>query len=335
MSTPEPEFPAPPSLRLLPWQQPVWQVVEQTLAQRRLGHALLLSGARGTGKREFARLLTAALWCRAPGEDRLPCGNCPDCRQVQGGVHPGLVVLRPEEDKRDIAIDAVRGLCERLGMTSHDGRAKAAVIDPADALNRNGFNALLKTVEEPPPGSHVILISERPLALPPTLRSRCQQLRLPVPSRESARAWLTSAAPPFADLDGALASAAGAPLQALRMLQDGSLERHTAWRRLMLELAAGRQDPLKSAEEIGEDQVGAFVRWLYSWILGIVRDVAGGTADDNGASPLRLLPPGELGSYVDELVGHTRRLESNAKAQLVLEALLIRWRLMLARAASQ
>lgn len=318
-------------LALLPWQAPLWRLAAQAIEQDRLGHALLLSGLRGTGKRSFARTLAAALWCKTPLAQRLPCGRCDDCRQVLSEAHPGFTALRVEEDKRDISIDAVRGLCERIGMTSHDGRSKVAIIDPADALNRNGVNALLKTIEEPPPRSHLLLISERPLALPATLRSRCQQLRFAIPTRPEALAWLAqsgAAAPDQAQ--AALDAAHGAPVLALQLLQDKSLELQRGWHAALLDLAAGRSEPLKAAAAVGEEQASAFLRWLYGWLLDLLRAglVEGG--DAGLATLARTLPRHALDRYIGEVQENLRRLEFSAKAQLVLEAVLIRWRALVA-----
>ncbi len=315
-------------LQLLPWQAPLWRLAAQAIEQERLGHALLL---RGTGKRSFAKLLAAALWCKTPLPHGLPCGSCDDCRQVTSEAHPGYSALRVEEDKRDIAIDAVRGLCERLGMTSHDGRSKVAIIDPADSLNRNGVNALLKTIEEPPPRSHLLLISERPLALPATLRSRCQQLRFAVPARNEALDWLAQAgsAQP-AEAAAALDAAHGAPVLALQLLQDKSLELQQSWRAAVLDLAAGRSEPLKAAAAVTEAHAAAFLRWLYGWLLDLLRAglVPGSNAEIETLA--RTLPRAALDRYVSEVQENLRRLEFNAKAQLVLEAVLIRWRALVA-----
>ncbi|MDR3415825.1 MAG: DNA polymerase III subunit delta' [Nevskia sp.] len=314
-------------LALPPWHGSLWGVVAQAMEQERLGHALLLSGLRGTGKRCFARTLAAALWCERPAAGRLPCGQCGNCRQVLAGAHPGYTVLRPEEGKRDIAIEAVRGLCERLAMTSHNGGAKVAVIDPADALNRNGVNALLKTIEEPPPRSYVLLVAERPLALPATLRSRCQQLRFAIPPRQQALAWLAQGEGVATEnLESALDAAHGAPMQAQQLLQEQQLARLQEWRGLLLDLAAGRNEPLKAAAAVGEDQAAAFLHWLYGWLLDLLRGaLAPGTAAD-GAALARSLPRRQLDVYIAEVQDNLRRLEFNAKAQLVLEAVLIRWR---------
>ena len=316
------------ALQLLPWQAPLWQHMAQAIAQERLGHALLLSGLRGTGKRAFARVLAAALWCESPGPERLPCGRCNNCRQVLSEAHPSLNMLRPEEDKKVIAIDAVRALCGRLVMTTHDGRARVAIIDPADALNNNGVNALLKTIEEPPPRSHLLLVSERPLALAATLRSRCQQLRFGIPEREASLHWLQQTAPGV-DAAAALEAAQGAPLRALQLIEDKSLELHQAWRGALRELAAGRAEPLQSVAAVGGEKqkdAGPFLQWLYVWLLTLLR--AGLTlqrpGDGLGALAAKL-PRQALDRYIGDVQESLRRLEQNANAQLVLEAILVRW----------
>jgi DNA polymerase-3 subunit delta' len=319
-------------LQLLPWQAPLWRIVSQAIEQDRLGHALLLSGLPGTGKRRFARVLAAALWCRTPDAQRLPCGGCDSCRQVLSEAHPGYSALRAEEGKRDISIDAVRNLCERLTMTSHDGRSKVAIIDPADSLNRNGVNALLKTIEEPPPRSHLLLVSERPLALPATLRSRCQQLRFAIPEEALARNWLAQQAPDAdaAQREQALNIAHGAPLLALQLLRDKSLEQQQGWRAALLDLAAGRSEPLGTAKAVGEDQAADFLRWLYGWLVELLRAglAPGAAAELRGLAGS--LPKRALDVYINEVQDGLRRLEFNAKGQMVLEAVLIRWRALVA-----
>lgn len=352
-------------LQLLPWQAPLWRTVAQAIGQDRLGHALLLSGLAGTGKRAFAKVLAAALWCEVPREQRLPCGECSNCRQVVSESHPGFRALRVEIDeeekkkKRDISIDAVRALCERLAMTSHDGRAKLAIIDPADALNRNGVNALLKTIEEPPPRTHLVLISERPLALLPTLRSRCQQLRFAIPPREQALAWLRQSveAEPSA-LEAALDAAHGAPVSARRLLEDQSLELQRDWQAAMLELAGGKGSPLQAAADIlksfterrdaakkkrpdegggapvierEDEQARSFLFWLYGWLLRLLRRNLAPQAGPGGEGlPAGHLPFHALDQYIAEVQEQLQRLESNARVQLVLEALLIRWTALVA-----
>jgi len=128
------------------WQQERWAQVRGAHAAGRLAHALLLAGPRGAGKDHFAAGLAGFLLCEAPEAARKPCGDCRSCVQIAAGAHPNLMRLAPAEDKRDIAIDDVRDLLDRLHLSSHYGQAKVAIVSPADALNAGGANALLKTI---------------------------------------------------------------------------------------------------------------------------------------------------------------------------------------------
>lgn len=230
------------------------------------------------------------------------------------GAHPGFTWLTREEGRRDIPIDAVRTMCSALAMTSHDGRVKVALLDPVDAMNQNGVNALLKTLEEPS-GGVLILISEFPLSLPATLRSRCQILRFPVPKAEETGRWLSAefSGSSAADRATALKLSRGAPFRAVEFLRNPDLmAAATLWQNMMLELLDGRCDPVDAASRIDSNQVATFLDWLAGW----ARDALcqpGSVAFDR-----RLLA--RLGQAAFDAV---RLIKSNVKPQLVIEALLI------------
>ena len=237
-----------------PWQQDRWRQVRSAHTSGRLAHALLLAGPRGAGKDHFASGLAGFLLCEGPDAARRPCGACRSCVQIAAGAHPNLMRLAPVEDKRDIAIDDVRDLLDRLHLSSHYGQAKVAIVSPADALNASGVNALLKTVEEPPPATHILFVSERWRALPATLRSRCQILRFARPRgapAEEADEW-----------GRALAEACEGRLQGLRLAQglkrDGAqqvleswLRAATAWLRALAAPGQGAAPRGLTAEAAG------------------------------------------------------------------------------------
>ena len=114
----------------------------------------------------------------------------PSCQRVLAGQHPDLIALRLIEESQQIRIEQVRELCEELSLTSHQGGYKVGVISPADTLNRFAANALLKTLEEPPPRTLLVLVATQPSRLPATILSRCQRIGLRAPAREEAVAWL-------------------------------------------------------------------------------------------------------------------------------------------------
>lgn len=214
------------------------------------GHATLVVGSEGVGVLPFVLSLAQSWLCEADPVPRLsgPCGQCASCRLVQSRVHPDLQVLlserlrrehgwllgddRPEGDEakrkpsKQIRVDEVRGVIEWVFKTSARGRGKVVVLHPAEALNSQAANALLKSLEEPPEGTRIVLSCSDPALLLPTVRSRCQQLSLATPAPDVALAWL--AAQGVAQPEVLLAACSGRPLDARALVQDGVLARHWA-----------------------------------------------------------------------------------------------------------
>lgn len=156
--------------------------LQRTLAaarRLRMHHGLIVSGPPGAGLGTVARWIAAALLCPSTATDpAAPCGICRTCRRVASGQHPDLHVLAPLEDRRDIAIEQVRQVQDELLRLPVEGRARVVLLDPASALNEQGQNALLKTLEEPGADTFLLLVTARPEALLPTVRSRCERLRV-------------------------------------------------------------------------------------------------------------------------------------------------------------
>ena len=151
-----------------------------------MASSFLFAGPDGIGKRTFAVKLAQALLCENSPEEALdPCEHCPACIQVDAGTHPDFQLISKPEDKSFIPLELLigdkehrrrEGLCRHIALKPYMGR-KIAVIDDADYLNAEGANALLKTLEEPPPRSVLILIGASPAKQLPTIRSRCQLVR--------------------------------------------------------------------------------------------------------------------------------------------------------------
>jgi DNA polymerase-3 subunit delta' len=152
--------------------------LKQSLQQGRFPHAMLFVGPEGIGKRTFARKLAQALLCETTLEADLdPCGSCPGCVQVEAGTHPDFVEVRRPEDKHELPISVIRGLCQEFGLKPGRGIRKVAIVDDADDLNDEAANAFLKTLEEPPPNAVLILIGTSAELQLPTITSRCRVVR--------------------------------------------------------------------------------------------------------------------------------------------------------------
>lgn len=299
----------------LPWHRERWAQVLDAVARGRLGHALLLAGPRGVGKGHFAHGLASYLLCEASPQK--PCGDCRSCIQIAAQAHPNLMRLAPAEDKRDIAIDDVRALLDRLHLSSHYGQAKIAIVEPADALNANGVNALLKTVEEPPPGTHLVFVAERWRALPATLRSRCQILRFAPPPPAEALAWLKAQHPRMDEAQ--LRAAARAPLRAESDTPDAGLEE---WGRALADALDGRLQGLRLVQGIKRDAAQRLLeralRAGNAWLAALLVPRAGARAAPKGATVAAVT------GMVDDVVEAMRALERNGNPTLLLESIMIR-----------
>jgi DNA polymerase-3 subunit delta' len=170
----------------------VVESLRRAAKQGRMPHALLFVGPEGIGKHTFALRLTQALLCeRVPETDLDPCGACPGCLQVMAGTHPDVLQVGKPEDRQELPIRVIRDLCIDLGLKPMSGKRKVAIIDDADDLNDEAANAFLKTLEEPPPGSTLILVGTSSEGQLDTILSRCRVVRFdPLPESELAEVLL-------------------------------------------------------------------------------------------------------------------------------------------------
>jgi DNA polymerase-3 subunit delta' len=155
-------------------------LLSRAIAHDTLPPSLLFAGPRGVGKRRTAIAVAETMNCQTPVETTLlprdACGECASCRRIARGVHPDVLIVEPG-DLGSIKIEQVRDAVDRAGYRPFEGRRRVVIIDQADAMVDAAQNALLKTLEEPPPASIFILVSAMPDALLPTVLSRCQRLR--------------------------------------------------------------------------------------------------------------------------------------------------------------
>lgn len=200
---------------IYPWHTSNWQqLVEHWHNQP---NAWLFTGKAGTGKSVFARHVAQALLCEHPLADHAPCGECSSCHLFLQGTHPDFHLIEPEEvdesnakKLRQIKIDAVRNLMEGIHLTTVRGGRRIILINPAENMNVQAANALLKILEEPPEKVVFLLVGNSRDKLLPTIKSRCRQMVLTPPSHETALAYLQQQQlPNAADL---LAFHSGAPL---------------------------------------------------------------------------------------------------------------------------
>ena len=245
---------------MLPWNELILEAVRG----RDLPHALLIHGVQGVGKLELAERIAQSVLCEAADPKRKPCDKCDACRWFKAGNHPDFRRLEPEalapqpgpaeegeaparkgKPSLEIKVEQVRSLADFLNIGSHRGGRRIALVHPAEAMNTNAANALLKGLEEPPGGAMFLLVAHRPAALLPTIRSRCVAVPVALPPREGALQWLSAQG--VKDAERWLAYAGGAPLRALAH----AAESETVDR--LLRSIASRADILIDEREALED----------------------------------------------------------------------------------
>jgi len=269
-----------------PWNQMIWKTLTQSL--RQTNHAWLFRGSDGVGKTATAiNFALHVLLLDANDPVRTKTLFC-------AGSHPDIHVLMPEQTcvdveglveryalryvegtsgkaKSVISVDQVRRLIDRVSMRSHGGGNKYVLITPAERMNLNAANALLKVLEEPPGETVFCLITTAPHRLPATIISRCSPVNFREPDKTVARAWLLSQDTPESNIDALLAAAGGAPIRARRLQQTGFLERRSEWLIDVLDLVEGHGDPVGLATRWGRNEVASAIDWIHRFMVDLVR----------------------------------------------------------------
>lgn len=313
-----------------PWQQRVYEHAAAALDAGRLGHGLLFCGPARLGKLAVAERLVRRLLCTARGADGEPCGNCRGCQLIAAGTHPDYqrISFIPNKEgtrlRTEIVIDQMRRLSEQMALTAQYGEAKIAIIDPADAINHAGANALLKTLEEPVPGRYLWLVSANPARLSATIRSRCQKLEFRLPSQEEAVAWLRDQGHSAELAAEALDAARGHPGLAHEWLQGGGLDLRRQVAGDLARLAASEAAVVETAQRWVADG-DADLR------LRFAADLALATAADGLTDPVRTR---SLAAWFDRANRARELLRTTVRADLVVVELLMAWRAGEARRAA-
>ncbi|MBX9580422.1 MAG: DNA polymerase III subunit delta' [Gemmataceae bacterium] len=305
----------------------------------RLGQAYLFAGPDGIGKRLFAKELAKALLCDRPPGPLAACDDCPACAQVEAGTHPDVFAVRTPPGKHELPIEDIREFTARVAMKPSRGGRKVGLVETADDFNNQSANAFLKTLEEPPPGSVLILLATDTDRQLPTILSRCQVVRFAPPGPADLRAVLADNGVEPDRLDRLVRLADGSPARGLTLNDDAVwavrkrlLDGVTAPRPNFAALAEAWQGFYEAA---GKDTAAQRVRasLVVGFLVGAVqlalRLSVGAEVpelDPDEAGRLRAfadrLGPDRLAELLDRLVDADNHIDRRAQLPLVVEAVL-------------
>ncbi len=337
---------------LYPWQHADWKKLRQYQMNNSMPHALLLTGKKGLSKSQLAVLWAKTLLCESvlPGSlsdsDSKACGQCSACALFQASTHPDYLYVEPDEPGKAIKVDQIRAIVAFVSLTRSRGKKRVIIISPAEAMNVNAANSLLKTLEEPPENTIVILVSSNLKALPATIRSRCQFFAVTPPKAGVLTAWLVQNQPkPAAELEFALSISENTPLNALFYLDSDVYAVNSELLNDWHLLASGEAKPSKIAEKWLKQANNIPIKLVYTWIVDMIRyrsvsQYSVSETDDNLSEifyykqhqlfeKLALsIPLKRLFGIHDKVIDIIKLGHTSLNDQLQLESLLIQWSLI-------
>jgi DNA polymerase III subunit delta' len=302
------------------------------LKNRRLHHAYLLIGPEGVGKKTVAFSLAQAIHCSEMEGDF--CGRCPACVRVRNANHPDVRMIEPLVGKKEISIQQVREIEKELSYRSFSGGRKIAIIDPATLLNTPAQNALLKTLEEPPQDSLLVLIAVSAGGLLPTVRSRCMRLSFgPLPADAIVEYLVQQKGKTPEEAKSLAALAMGSLGAALQIDKGGLLEKRQTWKQILSSLGPGDyRAAMTAAEAIADDRDESlkFLEWAGSWYRDLLIYAVTQSHDEianldmiaqiqRESSELSLE---RLLASLSQSVEATREIQRNLNRRMVIEKLL-------------
>ncbi len=337
---------------ILPWQNSDWQ--QLTSNRDRLHHGILVNARPGTGMREFAFALAQFFICESPDQsNRSACQVCQNCRLFIAGSHPdfhavtsefetvhGRIALltaysdryqdakereKKSRPSRVISVDQVRKLISRFSTHTHIASTRVALIMPADRLNTNAANALLKLLEEPPDQSILILATSETVRLPKTILSRCVLFSLAAPNRQQSLHWLEDFIPDEFRIT-ALDLSNNEPLNARAMYEAGQLEDRQSYLKGLISTLENKIYPLDLAQKVAKMEFDNVLLWFAQFVIELVVWKAAGQRPswgNLGSVDPAVLSMDRLCALYDRITHYRKISRGSVNEQLAMEDLLI------------
>jgi DNA polymerase-3 subunit delta' len=298
-----------------PWQDVQWERLISQMNSKKLPHALSLIGPSFIGKQNFAISFANFILCASPLK-KTPCGKCKSCCLSRSGNHPDCIILKPDSKGKNINVESIRDLDTFSSQTSQQGGWKVVIICPAESMNINAANALLKTLEEPKEKTLIMLVCHDSSRLLTTIKSRCQNLIFPVPNRTKVKFWLKKKLPDIQDINELIEHANGRPILAMNLTETDFIEARNEFNDLLDSLALNKTSPVDLAELYKKNDPELMIDWLYYKLVFEIK------------SKEKITSLSLSFRYMDKLFQSKRLIQSSANPnlQLIWEELFINWK---------
>ena len=305
--------------------------MDRILSDGRIVHAYLFTGPAGSGKKALSSLFAQALICEGPGER--PCGVCSTCRQFQTGNHPDVMWIRRQEGRKNILIEQIRDMQEKMKVKPFQAGSRICFIESAQVMTEQAQNALLKTLEEPPSHSVFFLLADNTFSILPTIRSRCQMVRIGSLPREDVAGILTERLNlPREKARTYAALSQGIPGKALSLAEDASFRDNR--KRLVEGLSMAGSSRILELYDVFQDhreQVDDLLDILILWFRDLLVYKETGDPDriinldqtDLLRKQASLFTIRDLNDMMEKVEASRKILKGNGNYQLTIENMLL------------
>ena len=259
-----------------PWFFTQWQQFVDQVKADRLPHALLLRGQMGIGATALAQAMAQFLLCCSPA-DTQSCGRCRGCELITSSTHPDFLHIKPEEKSSIVKVSQVRSLGQFVANTAQQGGRKVIMLEPAEAMNHESANALLKNLEEPAGDTVFILVGYQIARILPTIRSRASQVSLASPSEAEALAWLERNQ--VSNAVELLRASGGTPLTAMQWFEDNTLEQYQEIAERIEQAGNGQRSIVDAAKLLASHNLIDVMTLFQQWLQSAIRVKCAGQSD--------------------------------------------------------
>lgn len=331
------------TIQQYPWHEGSWDYFIKAREKNHLPHALLLSGENGIGKLDFANRLVKSLLCITTHENAAAgsvenikeydaCNHCQACKTYESKANPDYLSIDLLEDKQQIGVDQVRQLSAFLSLSRSFNCYRVVLLNQVERMNLNAANSLLKSLEEPTNNTVIILLTSQFNRLLPTIKSRCQILKLTTPTKSVAQKWMQQHSPELKNPAELLDMAYGKPLAALKIDAE-EIQSREKFSKDLIGLIKNQESITTIAKAWEKYNSELLLNWQITWVQDFLKQsIQGKTLESTEEKhTLTLLELSKLKSLTQlwqiyhELIKQKRYIHTSVNPLMFVENMLILW----------